>query len=121
MNKSIIKIETSWYNNSRGLYTKKAITYLRRQTKGYHILEEDCRNSSSQDVITRIVNLDECEDGIYKVITCNEILDRETGYVDDYNYRLIPYELDDSINISTKSVINDISNSLDSFMDKFTV
>ena len=55
------------------------------------------------------------------LITCNEILDRETGYVDDYNYRLIPYELDDSINRSTKSVINDISNSLDSFMDKFTV
>ena len=37
----------------------------------------------------RILNLGEVEDGIYEVVVCNESHDYETGYVDDYDYRLV--------------------------------
>lgn len=118
-NKSIVKVETSWYSDNRGLYTKIGIRYLRRHTNG-NILEEDCNNSSAQDVIPKIINLNECEDGIYRVVICNKILDRETGYVDDYDYRLIPYEQCDSIKRSHKSIIDDIGCSLNNFVNNFT-
>jgi hypothetical protein len=46
----------------------------------------------ADEVMPRIVNLDEVEDGLYRVITINERLNWETGYADSYDYRLVPIE-----------------------------
>ena len=35
------------------------------------------------------LNLDECEDGVYGVVTCNEIRNWETGYIEEYDYMLV--------------------------------
>lgn len=43
-------------------------------------------------VIKSINNLDEVEDGIYSIITTDVKTDWETGYVDDYKYKLVPYK-----------------------------
>ena len=39
-----------------------------------------------------IINLYECDDGIYEVIMCNLSHDWETGYLDDWDLKLIPYK-----------------------------
>ena len=84
-------LKTSWWNDKRGLHSRKDITPMKSLSKGYQILEEDAKNIGASQVAERIENLGECEDGLYTVITCNESHDWETGYVDDYDYRLIPY------------------------------
>lgn len=38
-----------------------------------------------------IINLDECGDGLYEVVVCNETHDWESGYVDGYDLKLIPF------------------------------
>jgi len=88
----IVRISTSSWRDKRGIHTRKDINYLRKRCLRYNILEEDANQADVGDIADRILNLYEVEDGIYEVITCNESRDYETGYIDDYDYKLIPYE-----------------------------
>jgi hypothetical protein len=89
-NRCIVRLKTSAWTDKRGVYLKKSITYLRRLSKGYMILKEDAENICAE-VIEGITNLDECEDGIYEIVTCNESYDWEMGYVDNYDYMLVTF------------------------------
>lgn len=40
-------------------------------------------------VFDRIINLNDCEDGLYIVKCVNKSHDWEAGHVDDYDYKLI--------------------------------
>lgn len=87
----VVRLSTISFICSRGgIHQKKSITFLRRKCKGFNVLSEDARNSSAEDTFSRIENLHECEDGIYEVVTCNESRDFESGYIDDYDFRLVP-------------------------------
>ena len=57
----------------------------------YQVLEENAANIGAKGVLEKIVNLAECEDGLYEVVTCNPSTDWETGYIDDYDYELVPF------------------------------
>ena len=84
-----VRVKTTAWADKRGLHTKKSLTFLRRQCEGFNILAEDADAIGAEEVLPRIVNLGEVEDGIYEVVACNESHDYETGYVDDYDYRLV--------------------------------
>jgi hypothetical protein len=84
-----VRVKTTAWADKRGLHTKKSLTFLRRQCEGFNILAEDANAIGAEEVLPRIVNLGEVEDGIYEVVACNESHDYETGYVDDYDYRLV--------------------------------
>ena len=86
----VVRLKTSCWSDKRGIHTKRSLTYLKRKCKGYNILEEDASNIGADEVFPRIVNLDECEDGVYYVITTNVQTDWESGDVEDYDYRLVP-------------------------------
>lgn len=86
----IVRVKTTFWSDKRGLHTKKSLLYLRRQCKGFNLLEEDSGAIGAEDVMIRIVNLDEVVDGIYRLITCNERRDWESSHVDNYDYQLIP-------------------------------
>jgi hypothetical protein len=88
----VVRLKTSYWSDSRGVYSKKSITFLKRLCFEYNILQEDAQNIGNEEVIEKIVNLNECEDGIYQVETCNPSHDWESGYLDDYDYKLIPFE-----------------------------
>jgi len=77
-----------WADKS-GLHTKKSLTFLRRKSEGFNVLEDDTSAVGAEGVLPRILNMDECPDGVYEVVTCNERHDYETGYIDDYDYRLV--------------------------------
>lgn len=93
-NVCVVRLVTTWWYNNRGIHQKKSLNYLRRKSSGWNIIEEDCSNGGVDFVFNHIVNLDSCDDGIYEVIACNFSTDWETGYVDYYDYKLIPYEED---------------------------
>lgn len=84
-----VRVKTTVWADKRGLHTKKSLTFLRRQCEGFNVLAEDASAIGAEDVLPRIVNLAEVGDGIYEVVVCNESHDYETGYVDDYDYRLV--------------------------------
>jgi hypothetical protein len=91
--KCVIRITTSAWSDKRGLNVKKCLSYLRRKTTGYYnIMEEDCQQIGDREVLDRIINLYSVEDGVYEVIPCDEYRDWESGYIEDYNYKLVPYK-----------------------------
>lgn len=89
-NLCVIRLRTTTWADKRGLHIKKSLVFLRKQCAGFNILEEDAQAVGADYVLTRILNLAECGDGLYEVVACNESHDWETGYVDDYDYRLVP-------------------------------
>jgi hypothetical protein len=89
-NELIVRLKTeSWFDN-KGIYIKKKILFMKRLSKGFNLLLEDCVQIGSEEVDGRIINLDECSDGLYKVIICHEYRDWETGMIEDWEYKLIP-------------------------------
>lgn len=91
-NLCVVKVITNVYSNHQGVHIKKSLIFLRRKCKGFNVLEEECSGIGADEVVPRIINLDECNDGIYEIITCNESHDWETGYIDDYDFKLIPFK-----------------------------
>lgn len=90
--KLVVKIITSYWHDQKGLYSKKTIRFLKRKSLNYNILLEDSDNISSKEVIQNIVNLHEVDDGEYEVAMVNQKYCNETGYLEEYNYKLIPYK-----------------------------
>lgn len=88
-NRCVVRLRTTMWADKTGLHTKKSLTFLRRKSEGFNVLEEDASAAGVEEVLPRILNLDECPDGVYEVVVCNESRDYETGYVDDYDYRLV--------------------------------
>ena len=87
----VVRLTTTVWHTDDGVHIKKSLRFLKRKCVGYNILYEDCRMVGADEVVKRITNLDECEDGIYCVVTCNESHDWETPHiVEDYDYELIP-------------------------------
>ena len=85
----IVRVTTDYWSDSKGLYSKKSIKFLKRQCKGWNILEEDCSAIGADFVINHIENLDSLPDGVYQVVPTNLRHDWETGYVDDYDYSFV--------------------------------
>lgn len=87
----VVRLKTSIWLDERGAHIKKSLNFLKRKSSGYNILKEDSQMVGADEVLPRIVNIDSVADGIYEVTTCNESKDWETGYVDDYDYKLLPF------------------------------
>ncbi len=89
-NKCVVKLTTTIYKRSRTYHASKNLTSLKKQCKGYNILDEDVNDGGVEDVLSRIINLYDVKDGIYELVTCNEHTDFETGIIGEYDYKLIP-------------------------------
>lgn len=85
-----IRLTTSYWSDKRGLHVKRSLIPLRRKSSGLQLLKEDAGMIGTADTVLRIVNLNECKDGVYRVTLCNEHRDYETGCIEDYDYRLVP-------------------------------
>ena len=91
-NELVVRLKTESWFDDKGIYIKKKILFMKRQSNGNNFLLEDCNQMGSDEVDGRIINLDECSDGLYKVIICHEYRDWETGMIEDWEYQLIPIE-----------------------------
>jgi hypothetical protein len=67
---------------------------MRKLCTGYNLLEDETVNIGALDIISRISFVHDVADGLYEVVICNESRDFETGYIDDYDLRLVPFNLD---------------------------
>lgn len=88
----VVRLRTSQWRDERGLHMRQDLTYLKRECGGDNILDRDSRDIGLGEVLDNIVNLPGLADGLYSVGVCNASTDWETGYVEDYQYRLTPYK-----------------------------
>jgi len=87
----IVRLTTSYWYDQDGLSKRQTIRFLKRRCIGHNFLYEDTSYGGANEVIPRIVNLNECKDGLYQVIICHERTHWETPHiVEDYDYKLIP-------------------------------
>ena len=89
--REVVKLVTSSWCDKRGLHIRRDMLAVKRKSRGHQCLEEDCSMISPDEVWPRIVNLNECKDGLYEVVICNEWKDWETGHIEDYDYKLLPF------------------------------
>lgn len=87
----VVRLRTEYWSTDRGVFKKTCVLYLKSKSSGVNFIEEDASFGGPELVIPKIINLDECADGIYEVICVNEYRDWETGYVEDWDYKLVPY------------------------------
>jgi hypothetical protein len=88
-NVCIVRLTTSFWNDNKGINSRKSLTYLRRRSQGFQNLEEECSAIGPEDAMKTIINLDECEDGIYEVVACNISHDYESGHIDGWDFKLV--------------------------------
>lgn len=93
-NHCVVRLRTTMWADKSGIHTKKSLIYLKRLCVGYNLLEEDTNMAGADMIIQNIIDLYKCKDGIYEVVSCNESRDFETGYIDDYDYKLVPFSLE---------------------------
>jgi hypothetical protein len=90
---TVVRLTTTMWHDNGGVYTKQTFRFLKRKCNGYNIIKEDCDMAGAKEVIPRIINLSECKDGLYEIVICNERGDWETPHIlDDWDYKLIPFE-----------------------------
>lgn len=89
---TVVRVSTSCYKTSSGIHQRRSLLWQKRKSKGFAILDEDTDQIGCDEVFSHIVNLAECEDGLYTVVTCNEKRDWESGMVEEYDYKLIKFE-----------------------------
>lgn len=90
--RTVVRVKTTYWGNKAGVYTKRSITYLRRKCIGFNSLEEEMTMTGADGVVKSIVNLDSCPDGVYQVVLNSTGIDREAGLIDEWDWKLIPYE-----------------------------
>jgi len=92
--RQVVRLTTYCFYDKKksALHIRRSLTTLRRKSSGYQLIEEECSATGADDTVKIITNLSECKDGIYVVVTCNEKRDYETGYIDSYDFKLIPFE-----------------------------
>lgn len=87
----VIRLTTSYWADRSAIHVKRTIRILRRKSSEHTLLDEEVSMIGADLAIPKIVNLHECEDGIYEVQTCNESRDYDTGHIDDYDFKLVPH------------------------------
>lgn len=88
----VVRLRTTQWSDCRGVHIKKSLVYLRRLSHGYNLLEEEVASLGAPDTISGFINLNNCPDGVYTVETCNISRDWESGHIDSYDLKLVPYK-----------------------------
>lgn len=89
-NKTVVRVETTYWHDDKGAYFKKSLKLLKRKSRGFNVLLDSCQNCGS-DEVGRILNINDVKDGIYEVVAVNVSRDIESGYVDDWDLELVKF------------------------------
>jgi hypothetical protein len=89
--RQVVRVTTRYWSDRRGIYMRKSLLFMKRKSFGYNVLKEDSSNMGADEVVPRILNLNEVEDGLYELYVVNEVKDWETGCVEEWDYKLFPY------------------------------
>ena len=91
VNRCVVRLSTTYFKRGSACVLSKDLFCLRRKCEGYNLLEEHVGDVGVEEVLSCIVNLNTAEDGIYELIMINESYDRESGWLDSWDYELVKY------------------------------
>ncbi len=86
----VVKVETEAYKRGDKYFFGKSLRVVKTKST-FDLLEEEVSNVGIVDALEYILNLDQCEAGLYYLTTCNISTDWETGCVDGWDLKLVPY------------------------------
>ena len=91
--KCVVRVKTSYWSDDRGIHIRKDLNFLKRKStpQGIEFVKEDLLNSGEDCVVPLILNLNDVSDGVYQLMMVNINTDYWTGYIDDFDYKLIEY------------------------------
>jgi hypothetical protein len=85
--KIIVRVTTDMYFSQGGWVFKKTVKPLKRKSVGgIHDILVDAEDGLN------ITNLMDMRDGVYELDWCNISRDCETGIIDDWAYKLVPFK-----------------------------
>ncbi len=88
----VVRLKTSSYKDSKGgLVSTRCLHTLKRRTT-FDLLEQELSDCGANHVFSSIININECEDGVYKLVVCDKEPNYETGYLEDWKLQLIRCE-----------------------------
>lgn len=103
--RTVVRLRRSTWQDCNGAYQRTDIRFLRRKSSGdANVFQEDCDMAGAAHAVARIVNLSKCDDGEYVLAMCNISRDHESGYIDDWDYKLIPLEEQECSNAKPSKV-----------------
>lgn len=90
----VYRLKTSCWHDGKSLHVKRSLTRLKRLSSGPDFLSEEVDQIGAEDVVSLICNLSDCKDGVYEVVFVEGYRDYETGHLEDWEYKLVPYTPD---------------------------
>jgi hypothetical protein len=92
MNKTCaVRVGTEAFKRGDTYFYGRTIRVIKKKTE-VDYLYDDCQQVGTQEAIENILNINTVKDGLYQLVFCNVSKDCETGYIDDFNFKLVPYE-----------------------------
>ena len=89
----VYRVTTNGYRDHKGNYIyQKKLYFMRKLSKDCNDVLDEEYNNCNEDMFPRIINLLEVEDGLYNCVMVNLNRDYETGYLEDWDHKLIPFE-----------------------------
>lgn len=89
----VVRVGTSGYRRGSTYHYTKTVRVMRTLT--YHdLMADECDAIGVQDAFENITNLYTVDDGLYNLVPCNVSYDVESGHLDDWNLKLVPYRGD---------------------------
>lgn len=93
--RSVFRLRTNCWHDDNSIHIKRSLTRLKRLSSGgYEHLLDEAINIGAYDAIEMINNLSECKDGVYVAVFVEGYRDYETGILEDWEYKLVPYNPD---------------------------
>lgn len=90
--RTVVRLKTEKYIDKRGVATfKKKVIPIYRKCVGYNVVLDAAHESDADQIMSSIVNLFTQPDGIYEVVLCDHLYDWESGHLEDYSLKLVPY------------------------------
>jgi len=91
VSRCVVRLTTCTWADSRGVHIRTSLTFLRRKSFGFNMLQEEIAATGAEHACASIINLSECADGVYELISTNERRDWESGHIDAYDMVLVPW------------------------------
>lgn len=87
----IIRVATEAFKRGDTYFYGRTIRVMKKISE-FNYLDEDCKQVGVLEAIENILNINTVEDGLYRLEMCNVSKDHETGWVDDFNFKLTPHQ-----------------------------
>lgn len=89
--KCVVRVQTESYKRGNTYFYGKSLRVIKGKTT-YDLIHEEAQAIGLQDALENILNLNELENGLYEFVIANRCYDVESGYLDDWDWRLVPYK-----------------------------